>query len=704
MIKKELLNMHLLPATRKMAETAERDEVKEIYGPWYRNYYGQKTRNTYRCHTYFIYLRAVVEGEVLKVSVFTRERILNGQQSLYDIYINKKEGRYLTFDNKDNKWRTAKIDMLDMGRKDAWYFLPEQRIWQTAKDRELINRYLETGNNLEGREAILHYQNGRLKDYNLAKNRRETDAIDAVMWEVPEVPKDFDAWIQKWGFAGKEILFYKRKGSRTEGYCTHCRKHVEITEKLKHNTKAICPNCRKGVTGKAWNKQKHTSDEREIGLFQKLNDGTGYILRKFCVRREGSSEKGWENMEFTRHETVRVKLNNRMSREDSFEYGEYKYTGINRWCHNARQSRWYGMRIFGEAVMYTRNLKRELRGTGLERLALKDYMRGDRGEYVHPGNILKNAMEYPCIEYLEKAGLTALIKELLERGGAKGVNRNGETLKEFLGLDKQRIRRLSDLNGSGYMVAALQEERRTGKRISDGNLERIECEHIEVTNLHGEKTGMSIEQEMNFLQRQQERNDWGFTEALRYYRDYLQMAEERGMDLTDEIVCWNNRMYEFHNKYLEERNRKKEEMRDREVDRKFPQIAADYEKNKGHFEYGNKELEILIPQKASEITREGRIQHHCVGASDRYMESMETRKSFILFLRKKERKDNPFYTLEVKWNGEIVQAYGAYDRKPEWDQIEKFLDGFTRKIKQRSKKELAQAAAATNKIMAAAAI
>lgn len=89
------------------------------------------------------------------------------------------------------------------------------------------------------------------------------------------------------------------------------------------------------------------------------------------------------------------------------------------------------------------------------------------------------------------------------------MNRNGETLKEFLGLDKQRIRRLSDLNGSGYMVAALQEERRTGKRISDGNLERIECEHIEVTNLHGEKIGMSIEQEMNFLQRQQERNGWG---------------------------------------------------------------------------------------------------------------------------------------------------------------------------------------------------
>ena len=84
---------------------------------------------------------------------------------------------------------------------------------------------------------------------------------------------------------------------------------------------------------------------------------------------------------------------------------------------------------------------------------------------------------------------------------------------------------------------------------------------------------MSIEQEMNFLQRQQERNDWGiYGKRCDITGDYLQMAEERGMDLTDEIVCRNNRMYEFHNKYLEERNRKKEEMRDRES---RPEISTD---------------------------------------------------------------------------------------------------------------------------------
>ena len=95
--------------------------------------------------------------------------------------------------------------------RTTWYFLPEQRIWQTAKDRELINRYLETGNNLEGREAILHYQNGRLKDYNLAKNRRETDAIDAVMREVPEVPKGFRCVDPEVGVRWKRVPFLQKK-------------------------------------------------------------------------------------------------------------------------------------------------------------------------------------------------------------------------------------------------------------------------------------------------------------------------------------------------------------------------------------------------------------------------------------------------------------------------------------------------------------
>ena len=60
---------------------------------------------------------------------------------------------------------------------------------------------------------------------------------------------------------------------------------------------------------------------------------------------------------------------------------------------------------------------------------------------------------------------------------------------------------------------------------------------------------------------------------------------------------------------------------------------------------------------------------------------------FILFLRKKENMQQPYYTLEVKYTGEILQAYAAYDRKPDWEEVESVLKEYTKELEQRTKKE-----------------
>ncbi|MCQ2549893.1 MAG: PcfJ domain-containing protein, partial [Lachnospiraceae bacterium] len=67
--------------------------------------------------------------------------------------------------------------------------------------------------------------------------------------------------------------------------------------------------------------------------------------------------------------------------------------------------------------------------------------------------------------------------------------------------------------------------------------------------------------------------------------------------------------------------------------------------------------------------------------------------SFILFLRKKEKPKEAYYTLEVKHDGSIRQWYGAYDRKPDKEKIEKVLERFTKKIQSKEKKLQAAAAA-----------
>ncbi|MFQ8778307.1 MAG: PcfJ domain-containing protein [Roseburia sp.] len=87
------------------------------------------------------------------------------------------------------------------------------------------------------------------------------------------------------------------------------------------------------------------------------------------------------------------------------------------------------------------------------------------------------------------------------------------------------------------------------------------------------------------------------------------------------------------------------------------------------------------------MTKEGRRQHHCVGASDQYMAKMASRQTFILFLRKKDDKEVPYYTLEVEWNGKIRQWYGAYDRQPDKEEIQSILNQWTQEIEKRQMEE-----------------
>ena len=123
------------------------------------------------------------------------------------------------------------------------------------------------------------------------------------------------------------------------------------------------------------------------------------------------------------------------------------------------------------------------------------------------------------------------------------------------------------------------------------------------------------------------------------------MAANRGMQITDEIVYRNKRWKDFHDQYVAEANRKKDEAR------------------------------------AADIIEEGRRQHHCVGAHDRYMKEMSARESFILFLRKAEDPQTPYYTIQTDIQ-RIQQFYAAYDRQPDKEIVEKIMTAWLKQVKQ----------------------
>lgn len=688
MRKKELLSMKPLPATRDMIRTAA--DMIRTEEDTYKNCYGAVCKYTRKKCKYRRYFRAAVEGDILKVAIFTKGRLIREQGTpLYEVFINRKENAYITYVPDTGKWRTAKINMLEY--EDVCGIYTEEE-WQTEGTRKLVNQYFETGKNLNVFQAVLDFQSEVKKEERQRKYRSEIEQIDATMKEVPELPKGFEEWVGKNCF--QETMFYtkEKKYQWPRVYCTHCGKWMDAPGKPEHGKEVRCRSCGTKAVYRSWNKQKYVIDHTNVAVLQKLKDQSGYILRGFSARAERRHDKGWETVECRCNERVRARLSLDFIETELFEYGEYKNTGVNRWCHEIRHSG-YGYyscyrENFGYFQMYTPNLKRELRDQSFKNMDLKKIFKGGQKETVNPEYLLQILQRYPYLEYLQKSGMDNITSEIMNGKEIKHLfDHTGKKIHEVLKLDKQRFQRLRKWNGNCDVLWALQREWQTGEKLTDQNIRYIIAEKVKMSEVEElmHRTEMNQQRMLNYLERQQALTKMGYEEVRRYYRDYLDMAEARGMDLMDEIVCKQSRMMEFHNRYLEEKNKKENQERDADVDQRFSEIRENYEKHVKRFSFETKKYLIEIPKSASDITREGRSQHHCVGASDAYLKKMAEGKSFILFLRRKANPSVPYYTLEVDWNGKVFQWYGAYDRKPNKENIEKVLQAWTKVVKKRER-------------------
>lgn len=697
MRKKELLAMPKLRVTEEMLRTAMENPAV-THTRQRSTYYGTTYTETYKESKYGKYYRAAVQGETLKVAVYVQANIEKGLRlPVYEVYVNRKENRYLTYEPLTAKWRTAKISMLDFPDYSYLYYSGE---WQQEADRKMVNKYFETGKNLSIGEAVLNFQmNVRQEDLR-RKHKNECDQIDAIMREVPELPPDFENWVIRNCFA--ETIFYEpEKGhKRPKMYCTHCKEWMDVkrcSDRPEHGRKTVCPGCGTKAVFRSWNKQKVVEECIDVGILQRLIDGSGWILRSFACRLKRRREKGWENLEFSKVETTRVRLNEMFAEREFFEHGEYKYTGVYRWCHGCRQSNWGGYygcygyhRTFGMHYMYTPNLREELRDTAFASVDLETIFKGGQKVRVNPPFILQRLYLHPYVEYLQKSGLTVLVDEIMNAREKKNLfSSKKEKIHEVLCLDKQRFQRLKKINGGSEVLETLQYEQTSGEKITDQNIRYIMENDVEISKIIylAGRTHMSVQRTLNYLERQQVITGQSHTAIRRHYEDYLELATKRGMDITDEIVCRQLHMMEYHDRYLEAENKKENTIRDIAVDNEFTMIREQYMQNRQHFDFETEDFVIWVPKKASDITREGRLQHHCVGASNNYLSKMNEGKSYILFLRRKADAKRPYYTLEVKWNGEICQYYAAYDRQPDKQIVETVLKEFRNTVTKRMLEE-----------------
>lgn len=120
-----------------------------------------------------------------------------------------------------------------------------------------------------------------------------------------------------------------------------------------------------------------------------------------------------------------------------------------------------------------------------------------------------------------------------------------------------------------------------------------------------------------------------------------------------------NELHRYHNMLIEINIVDKEERTKEEQERLNKLAAKLYDQRKEKFEYADDNFSIVIPEEMNKITKEGVYLHHCVGG---YVNRVAEGRTNILFLRKNDDIEIPFFTIEVSNSNEIIQIHGLYNR------------------------------------------
>ena len=155
------------------------------------------------------------------------------------------------------------------------------------------------------------------------------------------------------------------------------------------------------------------------------------------------------------------------------------------------------------------------------------------------------------------------------------------------------------------------------------------------------------------------------------YRDYQNMLERLGVDFKGDFRIMPKNFKQAHSDAIDAYNNMKDEIKKQGYHKRLQQLLG-LEQTIGNSTF-------VLPQELHELKEEGKNLKHCVGT---YADSVACGETVIVFVRQKEKVDNPLYTLEIS-DGKIVQLRGKRNRDADadaWEASKKLLS-FAKKHK-----------------------
>ena len=266
----------------------------------------------------------------------------------------------------------------------------------------------------------------------------------------------------------------------------------------------------------------------------------------------------------------------------------------------------------------------------------------------------------PYLEQLVKAGLGSVVKQFMEKKITIDYKKS-DSLGHALGIDKFRLDRLRKNNGDHLFLQWLRYEKKHEQVIKDDVITWLAQAEISPEQVTFILNRMRPEQIKNYLKKQSANSRKTPKELVDTWKDYLGMALRLGMDVNDAIVFRVNKLEKRHNEVVQMIKDKGLALKACEIVQKFPDIDSICQSLKSM--NTSTKFQIVAPQRVEDILEEGSELKHCITGKDTYYERIAKRESYLLFLRKIEAPEKPYYTLEVEPNGTVRQKRTYYDRQ-----------------------------------------
>lgn len=507
-------------------------------------------------------------------------------------------------------------------------------------------------------------------------------------------------------FHDEHYLYYKKHGSWADIACSKCggvttarwkdsgvyeQQFEEHIAEPREGNIGTCPMC--GARGQYKCKGKVKGSIRKslyLFLGQKYKDN-GFVMRYIQVEKEwtlGFIAGDNDNEMYNAYE----KLSGVEVARAYFEPGKKVQVDYNKHDPYVGRDFWddcnlYGLssiRISSGAILPETYY--EMAGTMFQYSAMKEYT-DTLMSACNPVEYLECYMRTPQLEMLVKMHLTGVAEKLIKCQYGIIADENATRPDEFLGIRKEKLKLLIKENGDIGLLRVLQMEKRLRENWTDEQVQQLTETGLMQTHVALAQKYMTLQKFLNRIAKYAGCGYGGCSQSayrIRHtasiYADYLSMREDRGYDLTNTVYQFPRDLNEAHEKMVEEVNKEELDKHLKDVAARFPNIRHSYRKLRNKYYYEDDTYIIRPAKSAEEIVTEGRVLHHCVGG-DNYLGKHNRGETYILFLRFKDAPNMQYITVEIEAETpNILQWYGAHDKKPDQKNIQKWLNAYIRML------------------------